>query len=508
MIFMAIFYRPKLYLLVDIFVQLISVFIVLGWFPLTTKTPFEKYIPSFLLFAAVWFICSYFFGRYKKLKGQRYFKATFKLFYTTLIVFGICWCYYYFFDDELRLSEYVLLSVCVISFTINYFLLFIYFAYCYATEYDVLNYPVVKRDNAFVKPLPDLDEEIYESRCSLIQSYSGEKVFNFFNNNLQLKSANTYFFVSHTIEELIALPQYKYNAIVCLKKLNDSRGLNKMLYILNEKLPDDGVFICCFESKSTRKKRILNRYPKQIRNIIYFFYFIIHRIIPKIFILRRFYYDVTGGENRILSKTEVIGRLYCSGYEVFVDKKMYDLTYILAKRKKQAEPLKSRRYGPLIRLRRYGKNGKQITVYKFRTMYSYAEYMQEYIYQHNDLQEGGKFKRDVRVTTAGRIMRKYWLDELPMLLNLFKGDMKLIGVRPLSAHYFSLYNKELQEKRIKFKPGLLPPFYAHMPKNLDDIQASEMKYLTECEENGTFRTDLRYFFSIINNILFKKARSA
>ena len=121
--------------------------------------------------------------------------------------------------------------------------------------------------------------------------------------------------------------------------------------------------------------------------------------------------------------------------------------------------------------------------------------------------EGGKFKRDYRVTTLGGFMRKYWLDELPMIYNLLRGDMKLVGVRPLSNHFYSLYSKELQQKRNKFKPGLLPPFYADMPKTLSDIENSEMKYLIACEKRGVFITDLRYLFLILNNILIKKARS-
>ena len=91
---------------------------------------------------------------------------------------------------------------------------------------------------------------------------------------------------------------------------------------------------------------------------------------------------------------------------------------------------------------------------------------------------------------------------------MLKGDMKIVGVRPLSKHYLSLYDKELQDKRVKFKPGLLPPFYADMPQTLEEIQDSEMKYLTQCEEKGTFLTDLRYFFKILKNILIERARSA
>ena len=94
-----------------------------------------------------------------------------------------------------------------------------------------------------------------------------------------------------------------------------------------------------------------------------------------------------------------------------------------------------------------------------------------------------------------------------MFINVLRGDMKLVGVRPLSNHYFSLYSQELQEKRTKFRPGLLPPFYADMPKTLDEIQDSEMRYLEACEKRGCFITDCVYAWKIVVNILFRKARS-
>ena len=110
------------------------------------------------------------------------------------------------------------------------------------------------------------------------------------------------------------------------------------------------------------------------------------------------------------------------------------------------------------------------------------------------------------MSTIGLIMRKVWIDELPMLVNLLKGEIKLVGVRPLSQHYYNLYSVELQQKRIKHKPGLVPPFYKDMPKELDEIMESEMRYL-EAYEKAPFKTDVTYFFAAVGNIFFKHARS-
>ena len=137
---------------------------------------------------------------------------------------------------------------------------------------------------------------------------------------------------------------------------------------------------------------------------------------------------------------------------------------------------------------------------------NYSEFLQEYIYQKHNLQDGGKFKDDFRVSTLGRIMRKLWIDELPMFINLLKGEMKLVGVRPLSRHYFSLYSTEMQERRINYKPGLVPPFYVDNPRTLDEIMDSERRYF-DLYDKHPFRTDVKYLFKSIYNIVFKKMRS-
>jgi len=93
-----------------------------------------------------------------------------------------------------------------------------------------------------------------------------------------------------------------------------------------------------------------------------------------------------------------------------------------------------------------------------------------------------------------------------MFINMIAGEMKLVGVRPLSRQYFDLYTEELKRKRLKTKPGLIPPFYADMPKTLEEIMDSEMRYL-EAYKQHPLRTDVRYFFKAFGNIMFRGARS-
>jgi hypothetical protein len=132
--------------------------------------------------------------------------------------------------------------------------------------------------------------------------------------------------------------------------------------------------------------------------------------------------------------------------------------------------------------------------------------LQEYVYEKNKLKEGGKLEDDFRVTGWGQFMRKTWLDELPMLYNWIRGEVKLFGIRPISSHYLSLYSEELKEMRKKVKPGLIPPFYADLPKTFSEICASEERYLQACQKNP-IRTQWIYFWRAFSNIVFKGVRS-
>jgi lipopolysaccharide/colanic/teichoic acid biosynthesis glycosyltransferase len=221
------------------------------------------------------------------------------------------------------------------------------------------------------------------------------------------------------------------------------------------------------------------------------------------------YFLITKGRNRILTEPEIFGRLISCGFEIIDYKEIDSLLWFVVKKIREPYYDSQPSYGALFKMKRIGKNEKIIYVYKIRTMYPYSEYLQEYIFKQNNLQEGGKINNDYRITLWGKILRKYWLDELPMMVNWIKGDLKLVGVRPLSRHYLSLYKEDLRKRRMKYKPGLLPPFYAYipLPKDFGEIMTSEEKYLDAYEKNPLL-TDIKYFFKILYNIFFKKAHSA
>ncbi len=340
----------------------------------------------------------------------------------------------------------------------------------------------------------------------IVIEQAGEKVWQFVEPHVCSEPSKCLLLATSTIFNIKNQPDNTYETLINLKRVNDVRYLNKFFEAINALLPDGGIYINSVQTHSLRKAKILKRFFWPLNWIVYTIDVILRRVFPKLPITKKIYFFITQGNNRLLSKAETLGRLYSCGFEVVCEERIDNELYFVSRKIKQPAFDNRPTYGPLIRLKRYGKDGKIFGVYKARTMHPYSEYLQEYIYRHNNLDAGGKFKDDFRVTTLGRFLRKFWLDELPMFINLIKGQMKLVGVRPLSRHYFSLYSEEVKQKRMKHKPGLIPPYYADMPKTLEEIMASEMRYLEEYEKSP-FTTDFRYFWKAWYNIVIKRARS-
>lgn len=503
-----LFYKPYWnYLLADAIALILSVVVVLWWFPLSTEIPFQKYDVFALVFSAVWLLTGYLCHRYVPVKYMKMGKDVRRLLLSAILTFGVMYGYMWILSKK-QFSIWVLLTIWLVILAISFVYLVFKHAYRYAlNEEDKPSEAPARAEQPVLKEPKLYGDEEKEALRNSILEFATPAAIAFLEKHITLYSSNTFTLRSTEFYNIQKLRNYRYDTLVNFMPLNQIRGVNKLFATVNDKLPDNGLWVCCYEPQSVTKRNILNRYPKVISWMYYGAFFLYKRVLPKLFMTSRFYFDITEGKDRVLSKAEVLGRLCYCGFDIVEERKIGDLNYVIARRKFRPKVIERRVYGLFVKLNRVGKNGKQFKFYKLRTMHPYSEFLQEYIYNRYSLQEGGKFNHDIRVTTLGRLARKYWLDELPMIINFLKGDMKFVGVRPISQHYFSLYSKELQEKRVHHKPGLMPPFYADMPKTLEEIEASEMRYLTMCEQKGTFVTDFVYFWRICYTILIKRARS-
>jgi len=342
------------------------------------------------------------------------------------------------------------------------------------------------------------------SEIEVKKSAITDDVLLFMSNNINFEFGTEFI---NTVDplEIISLDKNAPLNIVNFSRVNDARRVNKLFESLNYVLPEYGKLIGCVETLSHRNKRLQGNY-KSFWKLAHFFDFILHRLFPKIPLLNKLYFSVTRGKNRAISKAEALGRLISCGFEITDIKYIQGKLYFAAIKSTNPKFDHNPTYGPFVKLARIGKDGKKFNLFKLRTMHPYSEYLQSYIFEENNLNSNGKFKEDYRITTWGRIFRKFWIDELPQFINLLRGDINLVGVRALSEHYFNLYPKDLQELRIKYKPGLVPPYYADMPNSFEEILESERRYFEQKEKNPV-ETDIRYFLRAFYNIAFKHARS-
>lgn len=352
-----------------------------------------------------------------------------------------------------------------------------------------------------------------QSCSSTIVNEQGAEVLNFIESHLRLNENTPSLLLdtsSHlnlrSLKNLHGLFYEKIDNVINLKRLNDLKYVNKFLEETNEALSLGGSLVGHIETLRNRKERIIKKYPRPLNRVAYFLDFLVKRVFPKFRYTKTFYFFLTQGKNRVISEMEIYGRLYSCGFELTASKEINGKLWLIGKKIREPAYNNEATYGPLIKLRRHGRDNELFKVYKLRTMYPYSEYLQSYISVKYGLQKGGKFKDDPRVTTAGKFFRKFWIDELPMFINVIKGEMKIFGVRPLSSHYLGLYPEHLKELRAKVKPGLIPPFYSDLPETLKEITDSEEAYLLAYMKSPLL-TDVRYMAKALHNIIIKRARS-
>lgn len=153
---------------------------------------------------------------------------------------------------------------------------------------------------------------------------------------------------------------------------------------------------------------------------------------------------------------------------------------------------------PFFIQQRTGLNGKVFKMYKFRTMIKSAPQLHEQLLSQNEM-DGPAFKmtNDPRVTKLGKILRKHGIDELPQLVNIIKGDMSIVGPRPLPVYEQNKCD-EYQNQRLMVKPGLVCYWQSSPRKNVmpfDEWIELDLRYITE----RSLLTDMKVIVSTISS---------
>lgn len=155
---------------------------------------------------------------------------------------------------------------------------------------------------------------------------------------------------------------------------------------------------------------------------------------------------------------------------------------------------------PIFVQERVGKNGKTFKLYKFRSMVADAEKQLDNLLPQNEMQGPAfKIKNDPRITRFGRIIRKSCIDELPQLVNIFKGEMSFVGPRPPLPREVEQYT-DYQMQRLCVIPGLTCYWQIKTNRNncsFDEWLELDLKYIKE----KSLKTDTIIFFKTFKAVL-------
>ncbi len=168
--------------------------------------------------------------------------------------------------------------------------------------------------------------------------------------------------------------------------------------------------------------------------------------------------------------------------------------------------IKTTSKGPVFfKDKRIGKDGKTITVLKFRSMYQDAEARLEQYLTKEQLEMWKKERKvdnDPRITKVGKFIRKTSLDELPQLFNILKGDLSIVGNRPLSKLEYDTYFDDEQKKLLdSMQPGLTGYWQAYGRSNVTFLSGERQKMYIYYPQNASIKLDIKIFFKTIAVVL-------
>ena len=155
---------------------------------------------------------------------------------------------------------------------------------------------------------------------------------------------------------------------------------------------------------------------------------------------------------------------------------------------------------------RIGKNGKKFNLYKYRSMVKDAdEILERTLSDSKELRlewlQNQKLENDPRITKIGKILRKTSLDEIPQFINLLKGDMSLIGPRPLIKGELKLHNGD-PEIYESVRPGITGWWGCNGRSDIDYKERLKLEYFYV--NNMSLKLDLKVIFKTIKTIIIRE----
>jgi hypothetical protein len=473
---------------------------------------YDEHEPTIILLAASWILSSSITGKFKPQSGKNLYYKISPFIKSFIFMVSIAGFLYFFLRLDVHISKHELFAtIYLFGLTETILSTLIFMGRKSSIEPPISLYqPHYSQKELLEETVSHEDDRSLLAQLNLINFRGIRKIRSelqqFFNDNI----TNIYPFKIIYDRSTFTTDLFQRSSLMGFMNfctINDLYNINNYFSAAHLSLKNKGYLIGVYSPQDILRSALEKQMPRYLFFGYYPFFYFTHRVLPKIPLFGKLYSLVSRGRDRVLSRAELWGRLAYAGFKVIHEKQINGNTLFIAQ--KYFSPAKEEypSYGLLIRLKRIGLHGQMIRIYKLRTMFPYSEFIQHEVFKLNALDANGKIRNDFRRNSAGTYLRKLWLDELPQLVNWVKGDVTLVGVRALSEQYYNLYPKDLQELRNQFKPGLVPPFYADMPKSFEDIIESERRYLMR-KKLAPFKTDFTYFFKAFSNIILKGARSA
>jgi len=245
-------------IITDILLIALSFLVVIAVFPVSISVTFRQYLNFVPYYAVGWLLTSFFHKRYIGKIHANYLTNIRRLLWTILavqiLIVGLS------FTPLVSISSLKMsISFSTLLFSFGSIFYIIHYSIKSATEYK--DFVEIKKDDPEETKIiiEKLDDSSFQALVDSIKEYCSEKAFNFISRHIDFSIKNNLTTFSANYYDIKSKPGDRYVSIVAFNKLNNIRGINKLFSIVNQKLPMEGTFTCCFEQRSTRKKKDLRQ---------------------------------------------------------------------------------------------------------------------------------------------------------------------------------------------------------------------------------------------------------